>query len=82
MGMKAFFKNDRPAITALIYGGDMQKVKAETAKVIEQGVDIIGYMLESYEAECHTESGMKELIELAHGMPIYITDYIRGNKYK
>ena len=80
--MDAFVKKDRPSITALIYGGDMQKVKAETAKVIEQGVDIIGYMLESYEAEWHTESGMKKLIELAHGMPIYITDYIRGNKYK
>lgn len=80
--MKEFLKGDRPSITALIYFGDIEKVKAETAAVIEQGADIIGYMLEGYEPECHTESGMRELIEAAHGMPIYITDYANGNKYK
>ena len=80
--MNEFLRGNRPSITALIYFGGIEKVKVETAAVIEQGADIIGYMFESYDAECHTESAMNELIDAAHGMPIYITNYMKGNKYK
>ena len=77
--MKSILPDGRPALTALIYGGDLQQVKEETAKIIQQGADIIGFMLESYESDCSTEEGLKELIDAAQGKPIYVTDYLRGN---
>ena len=52
INMKSILPDGRPALTALIYGGDLQQVKEETAKIIQQGADIIGFMLESYESDC------------------------------
>lgn len=67
MGINTRFilTDDRPAITALIYGGNIKKVKDETAKVIEQEANIVGPMLEGYASECRTEKGLKELINEA-----------------
>ena len=77
--MNSILPGNRPAITALIYERDIQKIKNEIKAVTEQGADIVGLMLEGYDVQCHSEKGMKTLIESAQGKPIYITDYLRGN---
>ena len=76
----AFFLNSSvPILTAMLKSRAADRLIAEIERVRSEGAVAVGLQFEVLEDECKTISELRRVFSALDGLPIYFTNYKRGN---
>ncbi len=77
--MKSFLKRNAPIITGMLKGTTKETLLAEIARIREDGAEAFGFQMDILDPTCKTKETLTELFEAMKDLPVYFTNYLRGN---
>ena len=77
--MTSFVREDRPTLVGMLRKTNICDLLEEIEAVKDQGIDAIGFQIETLEPSQRTEENFKKIFAAIGDKPSYVTNYIRFN---
>lgn len=77
-----FEKGDKPLICTFVQEDNFSDALKTERSAIEKGTDVLGLQIETLMPSERTEENVRKLIESADGLPVYLTDYVRFDRFE
>lgn len=78
--MKTFLNSKKPLLVGMLRKTTKAELLEEIKSLRAQGADAYGFQLESMEPEMRTREALAEVFAEMDDLPVYATNYMRGNK--